>query len=89
MHRTDTVDFPTHKVHIEANKSPGDFVVLDRPKGNTWEEALAYYLEHDALVASFVKNDHLEFTTPYVYEGVGHEFRPDFLVRLHPAGGAS
>ena len=82
---TDSVDFPTRKVVIEATKSPVNFVVLDGPKGNTWEEALAYYLEHDARVASFVKNDHLDFMIPYVYEGVGHEFWPDFLVRLHPA----
>jgi type III restriction enzyme len=81
---TDTVDFPTRKVVIEAIKSPVNFVVLDGPKGNTWEEALAYYLEHDARVASFVKNDHLEFMIPYVFEGVAHEFWPDFLVRLHP-----
>lgn len=80
---TDSVDFPTRKVVIEATKSPVNYVVLDGPKGNTWEEALAYYLEHDARVASFVKNDHLDFVIPYVYEGVAHEFWPDFLVRLH------
>jgi type III restriction enzyme len=61
---------------IEATKSPVNFVVLDGPKGNTWEEALAYYLEHDARVASFVKNDHLDFMIPYVCEGVAHEFWP-------------
>ncbi len=50
----------------------------------TRSEALAYFLEHDARVVSFVKNDHLDFAIPYVYEGVAHEFWPDFLVRLHP-----
>lgn len=81
---TDVVDFPTRKVVIEATKSPINYVVLDGPKGNTWEEALAYYLEHDDRVASYVKNDHLDFTIPYVFQGVAHEFWPDFLVRLHP-----
>ena len=81
---TDVVDFPTRKVVIEAIKSPVNYVVLDGPKGNTWEEALAYYLEHDDRVASFVKNDHLDFIIPYVFQGVAHEFWPDFLVRLHP-----
>ena len=81
---TDVVDFPTRKVVIEATKSPVNYVVLDGPKGNTWEEALAYYLEHDDRVASFVKNDHLDFIIPYVFQGVAHEFWPDFLVRLHP-----
>jgi type III restriction enzyme len=81
---TDVVDFPTRKVVIEATKSPINYVVLDGPKGNTWEEALAYYLEHDDRVASYVKNDHLDFTIPYVFQGVAHEFWPDFIVRLKP-----
>jgi len=29
------------------------------------------YLEHDARVTSFVKNDHLDFMIPHVFEGVG------------------
>jgi type III restriction enzyme len=57
-------------------------VVLDGPKGNTWEEAMADLLESDARVRSFVKNDHLGFLIPYVYKGRSHEYTPDFLVRL-------
>ena len=29
-----------------------------------------------------MKNDHLDFTIPYVYEGRSHSYVPDFLVRL-------
>jgi type III restriction enzyme len=29
-----------------------------------------------------VKNDHLGFEIPYLYQGVVHKYRPDFLVRL-------
>jgi type III restriction enzyme len=35
-------------------------------------------------VKSYVKNDHLGFTIPYVYKGRSHSYTPDFLVRLEP-----
>jgi type III restriction enzyme len=79
---TDDVSFRTRKVTIETRKSPVNMVVLDGPKGNTWEEALAELLEEDQRVASYVKNDHLGFTIPYVWEGRGHYYLPDFLARL-------
>jgi type III restriction enzyme len=84
---TDRVDFLTRKVVIPATKSHVNYTVLDGPKGNTWEEALADLFEHDPRVAAYVKNDHLGFTIPYLYMGVRHDFIPDFLVRLHPAPG--
>jgi len=83
---TDTVDFPTRKKVYESTKSPVNFVVLDGLGGNTWEQATAEFLEHHPRVASYVKNDHLDFTIPYVYEGVGLGYVPDFLVRLIPEG---
>lgn len=79
---TDDVSFVTRKVHIEAVKSHLNLVVLDGPKGNTWEETIAGLLEADRRVASYVKNDHLGFTVPYVWEGRSHLYLPDFLVRL-------
>ena len=33
-------------------------------------------------VAAWVKNDHLGFEIPYLYQGVVHKYRPDFLARL-------
>jgi type III restriction enzyme len=79
---TDRVDFLTRKVVIPATKSHVNYVVLDGVKGNTWEEALAGFLEHDDRVAAFVKNDHLDFKIPYLFDGVPYDFVPDFLVRL-------
>lgn len=79
---TDDVLFPTRKAVIEAEKSHVSHVVLDGPKGNTWEEHIASLLERDHRVHSFVKNDHLGFVIPYVHKGRSHEYIPDFLVRL-------
>ena len=42
-----------------------DFVVLDGVRGNSWEEGLAYLLEHHDHVAAYVKNERLGFTIPY------------------------
>ena len=36
----------------------------------------------DPRVKSYVKNERLGFTIPYVHEGRTHEYVPDFLVRL-------
>ncbi|MHB1523366.1 MAG: BPTD_3080 family restriction endonuclease [Candidatus Dormibacteria bacterium] len=79
---TDDVSFATRKVVIEATKSHVNRVVLDGPKGNSWEERMAGLLERHPLVTSYVKNDHLGFGIPYVHAGQTHEYRPDFLVRL-------
>jgi type III restriction enzyme len=62
-------------------------VALDGPRGNTWEEAVAQHLEALPQVAAYVKNDHLGFTIPYVYQGRSRQYRPDFLARLKPAEG--
>jgi type III restriction enzyme len=81
---TDEVRFVTRKVVMEPppEKSPLNHVVLDGIRGNSWEEALAGYLEKDDRVHSYVKNERLGFSIPYVYEGRTHEYVPDFLVRL-------
>ncbi len=79
---TDNVAFLTRKVVIDATKSHVSHVVLDGLKGNTWEETIAGLLETDNRVAAYVKNDHLGFTIPYVWEGRTHQYVPDFLVRL-------
>jgi type III restriction enzyme len=79
---TDDVRFLTRKVVIESTKSHVSHVVLDGPKGNTWEEFIAERLELLRDVEAYVKNDHLDFSIPYVYEGRSHRYVPDFLVRL-------
>jgi type III restriction enzyme len=82
---TADVDFLTRKVVVEATKSQVSHVVLDGIRGNpnTWEEGVAAILEKHSDVGAFVKNDHLGFTIPYVYEGRSHQYWPDFLVRLN------
>lgn len=83
---TADVDFLTRKAVIEATRSQVSHVVLDGPKGNSWEEGMAAILEKHAEVHAFVKNDHLGFVIPYVFEGRAHEYWPDFLVRLRDDG---
>ena len=81
---TDDVAFLTRKAVVEATKSHVNLVVLDGPKGNTWEQTVACLLEDEPRVAAYVKNDHLEFEIPYVFEGRSHAYVPDFLARLVP-----
>ena len=59
-------------------KSHVNFCVYD----SAWEASDAYALDHHAAVAAWVKNDHLGFEVLYIYRGVVHKYRPDFLIRL-------
>jgi type III restriction enzyme len=81
---TDDVHFVTRKVVMDPPpvKSHLNHVVLDGLRGNSWEEAIAQALEDNPHVRSYVKNERLGFTIPYVHEGRTHEYVPDFLVRL-------
>ncbi len=49
---------------------------------STWEASEAFVLDHDPNVAAWVKNEHLSFEILYVFQGVVHKYRPDFLIRL-------
>lgn len=49
---------------------------------SAWEASDAYVLDNSDTVEAWVKNDHLGFEVLYVYRGVVHKYRPDFLVRL-------
>jgi type III restriction enzyme len=81
---TEDVHFITHKATMapQPEKSHLNHVVLDGVRGNSWEEALATFLEHDPRVRAYVKNERLGFTIPYVHEGRTHDYIPDFLVSL-------
>jgi type III restriction enzyme len=83
---TDQVDFFTTRdvFPTDAGRCHLNFVVLDGPVGNTWESAMAQVLETMPQVAAYVKNDHLGFAIPYTIQGRGHDYYPDFLVRLRP-----
>jgi len=49
---------------------------------SAWEASDAFILDDSPAVAAWVKNDHLGFEIPYLYQGVVHKYRPDFLARL-------
>lgn len=76
---TGEVLFRTVKPCVGTTKSHISHVVLDSPK---WEHTVAYYLEQMPEIITYAKNDHLDFTIPYEWEGIRHEYRPDYLAHL-------
>jgi type III restriction enzyme len=84
------VFFDTRKKVFETTYSHVSHVTLDGKDGNTWEKRIAQVCETlaaNGLLASYVKNDHLGFTIPYVHQGRSHDYWPDFLLRLSPVEG--
>ena len=61
-----------------TKRSHVNFCVYD----STWESADAFQLDRHENVDAWVKNDHLGFEVLYVYKGVVHKYRPDFVIRL-------
>jgi type III restriction enzyme len=49
---------------------------------STWEASEAFKLDRDPNVEAWVKNDHLGFDIVYIFNGLIHKYRPDFLIRL-------
>ncbi|MEM3432547.1 MAG: DEAD/DEAH box helicase family protein [Candidatus Methanomethyliaceae archaeon] len=76
---TSEVLFRTVRQAVGTTKSHISHVVLDAP---VWEHSVAYQLEQMPEVIAYARNDHLDFTIPYEWQGVRHEYRPDYLVRL-------
>lgn len=60
------------------NKTHINFVVVD----SKWEYLEAKNINSSTEVASFVKNDHLNFVVFYYYQGVVHRYFPDFICKL-------
>jgi type III restriction enzyme len=81
---TTIVDFhTTREVYAtREDRCPVNFVTLDGAGGNAWERSVAQALEALPEVASYVKNDHLDFAIPYEHAGRTWRFYPDFLVKL-------
>jgi type III restriction enzyme len=75
---TSEVLFRTVRPCVGTTKSHINYVVLDAPK---WEHSVAYQLEKIPEVISYARNDHLDLTIPYEWQGVRHEYRPDYIVR--------
>lgn len=68
----------TAKPYEFAKKSHINFCVYD----STWEASEAFELDRNPNVESWVKNDHLGFQIPYIYNGVILKYFPDFIIRL-------
>jgi len=81
---TSEVLFRTVRPCVGTTKSHISHVVLDAPK---WEHSVAYQLERIPEVIAYAKNDHLDFTIPYEWQGIRHEYRPDYLIRLRTPNG--
>ncbi|MGC8898587.1 MAG: restriction endonuclease, partial [Bacteroidota bacterium] len=75
---TAEVLFRTVRPCVGTTKSHVSHVVLDAPK---WEHSVAYQLEQMPEVVAYARNDHLDFTIPYEWQGARHEYRPDYLIR--------
>lgn len=75
---TSDVDYVTRKEPFAVLKSHVNYVVPD----SQWERVAAYALDNHPGVKSFVKNSGLGFAIPYIHAGQGHDYLPDFIVRL-------
>jgi len=49
---------------------------------SSWEKRFAQQLEALPEANRYVKNDHLDFTIPYVLDGIARSYIPDFIVHL-------
>ena len=61
-----------------TKRSHINFCVFD----STWESTDEFQLDRNGNVDAWVKNDHLGFEVLYVFKGVVHKYRPDFIIRL-------
>ncbi|MFN3864069.1 MAG: hypothetical protein ACK4RT_07285 [Erythrobacter sp.] len=68
----------TTKPNMPTGKSHISHVVGD----SAWEQYAANILEKHDDVAAYVKNDHLGFHIPYLWQGSRHRYIPDFIVRM-------
>jgi type III restriction enzyme len=74
---TTSVWFETVKPVVPTQRSHVSGVACD----SSWEGPVAKILEDVPEVTSYVKNQGLNFTIPYVFEGKKHPYYPDFIVK--------
>lgn len=75
---TEGVVFQTAKSLYYAKRSHLSAAVID----SKWERQVAIELDENPHVESWVKTDRIGFGIPYTHQGITHEYRPDFLVRV-------
>lgn len=80
---TASVRFKTTKPIQATAASHLNYVAADT---GSWEQAAATQLEmaaKEGVIHSYARNDHLELTVPYEFQGQARAYEPDFVVRLH------
>lgn len=68
----------TSKPCEAALKSHINLCVYD----SKWEASESFELDRNENVVAWAKNDHLGFEIAYVFDGIVHKYRPDFLIKL-------
>jgi type III restriction enzyme len=76
---TSRVDFKTIKPCFGTQKSHLNLVAADT---SSWEQAAAFQLEASGDVLAYARNDHLDFSIPYEFQGLPRSYFPDYLARL-------
>jgi len=76
---TSVVDFDTIKQVYPTKKSHVNYVAAHT---ESWEQKLAQILDEMPEIVSYVKNEGLRFTIPYVIEGTSANYLPDFIARV-------
>lgn len=84
MGSTKYVNGYTSKKVYETKKSHVNFVVADT---DSWEQICAKTLEEMDEVRCYVKNSFLRFEIPYIKQGKGGNYVPDFIARVKTAKG--
>ena len=75
---SDMRPWSTKKPTDHTAKSHINLAVYD----STWEMGAGQELERNKSIISWARNDHLWFVIRYMYNGVLHDYWPDFLIRL-------
>ena len=78
IYTSDMHTWYTSRPHSDAKKSHINYAVYD----SQWETAIAYELDRNPGVKSWVKNDHLGFEIHYIHDGKHHKYLPDYVVLL-------
>ena len=69
-----------------STKKPTELVVKSHINlavyDSGWEMNAGQELERNKHVKSWVRNDHIGFVIKYLYNGILHDYYPDFLIRL-------
>lgn len=83
---TQQVNFNTSRNNLHPARAElchVNYVVCD----SDWEREFARVVEGHPRVHSYVKNQGLGFEVPYLFQGVGRRYLPDFIVRVDDGHG--